>query len=261
MPSTYAHYRFGAEALPKLSPEIRTVAERFRTLFDVGLHGPDFFFYYSPLRHTKTGGLGSVYHRMSGDEFFRSCARKLRLEPSEAGWAYLLGVLGHFCLDSVCHPYVRQWNDTGRAGHVEIETEFDRYLLELDGKCPAHTQDLSGHMRLGPGGCETVAGFYPQAAPSGVRRGLGHMAFATKALAAPEGLRRRIVEKAVGLAGKETGQLLMGPATNPRCAWAGPELLPLYRKALEKFPSMAQALANHIARGTPLPQDFAPCFG
>ncbi len=43
MPSTYAHYRMGAALLPMLPADVRRVIQRFRRLFDVGLHGPDIF--------------------------------------------------------------------------------------------------------------------------------------------------------------------------------------------------------------------------
>ena len=261
MPSNYAHYRFGAQALPELPPEVRRTVNRFRDLYDVGLHGPDLFFYYNPLVSTKTGALGSAYHRLSGGEFFGRCARRLRLEPSEAGSAYLYGVLGHYCLDSLCHPQVKLWHDTGRAGHVEIEVELDRYLLELDGKTPAHTQDLSAHLHLGPGGWETIAAFYPPAKPGQIRLALGNRIRVTRLLAAPDGPRRRIVEKGMGLAGPGNAQMLMLDQANPHCDWAPGELMPLYDQALANFPEMARELYSHLTRGTPLGALFTEPFG
>ena len=51
MPSTYAHYRFGVAMLPGLPGDVRRTIGRFRRLFDVGLHGPDIFYFIS-----KTAG-------------------------------------------------------------------------------------------------------------------------------------------------------------------------------------------------------------
>ena len=103
MPANYAHYRFGKQLLSGMCPNDRRSIQRFRRLYDMGLHGPDIFFYYNPLIKTATGQLGGVFHAQSGQEFFaRVCAQA----GSEAGRVYLLGLLGHYCLDSVCHPYV-----------------------------------------------------------------------------------------------------------------------------------------------------------
>ena len=134
MPANYAHYRFGKQLLSGMCPNDRRSIQRFRRLYDMGLHGPDIFFYYNPLIKTATGQLGGVFHAQSGQEFFaRVCAQA----GSEAGRVYLLGLLGHYCLDSLCHPYVEKKDADGSARHVELESEFDRYLLEADGVAPA----------------------------------------------------------------------------------------------------------------------------
>ena len=79
MPANYAHYRFGKQLLSGMCPNDRRSIQRFRRLYDMGLHGPDIFFYYNPLIKTATGQLGGVFHAQSGQEFFaRVCA--------QAGW-------------------------------------------------------------------------------------------------------------------------------------------------------------------------------
>ena len=46
MPASYAHYRFGKLLLPNLPSDVRQTIQRFRRMYDLGLQGPDFFFYY-----------------------------------------------------------------------------------------------------------------------------------------------------------------------------------------------------------------------
>ena len=76
MPANYAHYRFGKQLLSGMCPNDRRSIQRFRRLYDMGLHGPDIFFYYNPLIKTATGQLGGVFHAQSGQEFFaRVCAQ------------------------------------------------------------------------------------------------------------------------------------------------------------------------------------------
>ena len=66
MPASYAHYRFGKLLLPSLPVHVRQTIQRFRRMYDMGLQGPDFFFYYNPFLHTATGELGRVFHRQTG---------------------------------------------------------------------------------------------------------------------------------------------------------------------------------------------------
>ena len=96
MPSSYAHYRFGLKALEFLPPEGKRAVRRFRSLYDVGLHGPDLFYFYALPMKGRVTALGSKFHGMTGEEFFSRVCKHLRLEPNEAAVAYLYGVLTHY---------------------------------------------------------------------------------------------------------------------------------------------------------------------
>ena len=78
MPSIYAHLRFGEDVLSRIPGKNSRLAGRFRQLYDVGLQGPDPFFYYNPLFHTATGQLGKKLHRQSGIVFFGNVVCELR---------------------------------------------------------------------------------------------------------------------------------------------------------------------------------------
>ena len=108
MPSGYAHYRFGTAFLPELPGDVRRTVQRFRGLYDMGLHGPDIFFYSGPLLKTNAGFLGIKFHEQTGRAFFSRVCRMTRMEKSEAGLSYLYGLLCHYCLDSVIHPFVAE---------------------------------------------------------------------------------------------------------------------------------------------------------
>ena len=49
MPAFYAHYRFGCDVLNQLPEDIRSICTAHRGLFDIGLHGPDIYFFYRPV--------------------------------------------------------------------------------------------------------------------------------------------------------------------------------------------------------------------
>lgn len=258
MPSSYAHYRFGQAVFPELPEDIRLSAQRFRQLYDVGLHGPDLFFFYQPLFHTKLGELGSAVHALSGREFFETAAARLRENPSEGATVYLFGVLGHYVLDSACHPLIRQIASEGAASHVELETEFDRWLLTQDGKEPPHTQNLGRHMKLTWGECVTVSECYPPATAYTIRRCLGIMSMTYWALAWKN---RELLQWVFSLGGQYGREMIMYPRPNHKCAQWNQPLSELFGQALERYPRMAAKLAALIQEQCPLDEDFDPIFG
>lgn len=260
MPSNYAHYRFGTQVLAGLPADVRRPIQRFRRLYDVGLHGPDLFLYYNPLAKTTAGTLAAKYHGQTGREYFTRACKRLKLEPTEAGLAYLYGVLAHYCLDSVCHPFVLAHSGDGFVTHTELETEFDRFLLSLDGKEPPHAYDNSPHMKLTRGECVTVSEFYPPSTPDNVYQSIRNMAFFTKTLAAPEGPKRSAVKKVLSLAGPAVCGLLMTTRPNRSCAALDEEMLELYDQALELFPKLVDQLMAHMTYNALLGDDFAASF-
>ena len=261
MPANYAHYRFGAAMLAAMPGDIRRTADRFRRLYDAGLHGPDIFFYYNPLWKTGTGSLGSRIHRQPGREIFGRICRNLRLEPSRAGEAYLYGLLCHYTLDSACHPFIVEQERLGLAEHIELETEFDRFLLDMDGKIPAEHQDISPHMRLAAGEWDTVARCYPGVTGKAVGTCLRHMVLATKALAIRGKTGRELLKKGMGLANWEYRGFVMTSGPNPHCDKLDKDLYECYRRAEERFPELLMELSAHLAYNAPLGADFSATFG
>lgn len=257
MPSHYAHYRFGVKALELLPPEAKRAVRRFRSLYDVGLHGPDIFFYHNIFFRDKVVALGKEYHRASGEDFFTPVCKHLRLEPSEAATAYLWGLLTHYCLDSMLHPLVLDETASGQIGHIELETEFDRYLMKLDGKPQPNVFDCSPHIRLTDGECDTAAAFYGNVSPGTVKRCVSGMANSVKLLAMPNGNFRRTVEKA---APGNLKQHFMSRMPNKNCAHLNEPMLVLFDQALAGFPAMAAALAAHMSHNAPLGQLFEASF-
>lgn len=137
MPSNYAHHHFGQRVWRGMPPWMRRYVQADRTLYEIGQHGPDILFYYGALRSNPVSAVGYETHEKQGREFFSHGARAWQ----EAGrppamLSYLLGVVCHFTLDAACHGYVEKKMQVSGRSHTEIETEFDRYLLEADGWDP-----------------------------------------------------------------------------------------------------------------------------
>ncbi len=244
MPSHYAHYRFGAQLLPTLPADVRRPIQRFRRLYDVGLHGPDLFFYYSPFHKTAIGSLGSKYHNLTGQEYFTRICKRLRLEPSEAASAYLYGLLAHFCLDSVCHPFVYQHTDEATRYHTELEAEFERYLLEKDHK--GYAYDFTPHMKLTPEECAIVADFYPPATPTQISQSVTNIARYSKILSVPEGAKRTAVKTVLSMASKSIQHIMIPSKPNPNCTELDEGLMKLYNQAIELYPKLLSQLHAHM---------------
>lgn len=261
MPGMYAHYRFGAAVLATMPADIRRSIQRFRRLYDVGLHGPDLFYNYYPIGSKTSSLLGVKYHEQTGRAFFSRACRSIRLERSEAAAAYLYGVLCHYVLDSTMHPFISLTAEQCGISTLQIETELDRYLLELDGKLPPNGQKLTQHLTLTDGECETVASFYPPATEKTVKNALRTTIAATRLMMNPQGLGGQLVKISVSLLGGPTQGLLMTATADPKCAHLDAPLLELYEEALIRFPDYLTQIQAHMTYNALLDQDFDRPFG
>lgn len=261
MPATYAHYRFGQQALAGLSPELQKTAKTYSRLYDAGLHGPDPLFYHSILRRDQLGALASRYHRIPGKELFEGICTRLRQAPEKPDVAYLFGLLTHYCLDSLCHPLIIRLDEEGRCPHSELETEFDRFLLTLDGEQTPHTRDLGAHLHPDNGELAVMARCFPPATAAQLGRCMRNMTWATRILCGKGLLPRGVLERIIPIAGETARQQLMPRTPSPRAKAFDEPLLQLYDQALERFPALAKQLEEHLYRRAPLGEDFAPIMG
>lgn len=255
MPANYAHYRFGKLALKALPPDARQCVQHFRRMYDVGLHGPDLFFYYNPFLKTAVGQLGRTFHMQTGQEFFSNACKAA---TSEAARAYLYGLLGHYCLDSVCHPYVQKIVDIGESSHVALESEFERYLLALDKEPSPHTYDMSKRFHLTRGECMSVAAFYPGTTGSNISQSIKSMSLFTKFFANPNRARTEMLVRR--FSPKYLDQLIPMEENEALAPYIR-ELKLLYDQALEQYPLLLSQLTAHMENETPLGADFSRNFG
>ena len=258
MPSSYAHYRFGTQIIPMMPADIRGPILRHRALFDMGLHGPDFLFYHHFLKKTPLFRLGSYYHEQSGQVFFTRCCEHLRQQSSEAAFAYLFGLLAHYCLDSQCHPLVYSMTDDTDLGHGELEAEFDRYLMTLDGIKKPHESNICRHIRLKQAQFSVVSQFYPEISPKNAAQCIRNMALAQQLLTIPHA--HGAIVAFTQLAGGNTAGKVMTVGPNPKCNRLNGKLLDLYEKAMAKFPSLQEQMNRHIAYNEPFGDGFAANF-
>ena len=254
MASFYAHYRFGKLLLPELPADVRQCVQRFRRVYDMGLQGPDIFFFYNPMMKNPVSQLGYSYHNTSGQPFFlRAC----KAADSEAALVYLYGLLAHYTLDSMVHPFVNRMVESGQAGHVPLEMEFDRYLMEMDGIVNPAAHSMKQQIRLTRGECLTVAAFYPPATGSHVSYAVKSMAFSRGFLAGGNREKREKLLKRIrpGLA-----EQFIPTQPVPEYTRMVSELLARFNRSLRLYPVLLEQLQNHMKKGEALGDEFAPSF-
>lgn len=129
MPNYYAHLRFGNRVLEGLSECVRLRIQDEYDAFVLGQYGPDPL-YFCKSKSARAWGK-RIHHRPVSEMMERLRVAVEQGVPNSAGYA--AGFLCHFALDSCCHGYLRQRAGAGGLRHVEIEAEFDRFLMERDG--------------------------------------------------------------------------------------------------------------------------------
>ena len=90
MPTTYAHYRLGDAVAKHLPASAKETVAAHRGLFDIGVHGPDIFFYHNPILKSDLVRLGEQMHHEAGKAFFSRAAAVVRKNDNkEAHKEYL----------------------------------------------------------------------------------------------------------------------------------------------------------------------------
>lgn len=143
MPGFTTHYLFGVKAYnDQPNNYLKHVISKYRWLYQLGLQGPDIFFYNIPiLRHRDYRNVGSYMHDHLVNAFFRTCLKEISgirsKQQREQAIAYYTGYLCHYVADSVCHPFVygRIQNEAESKGlgihglHAQLENDIDALLL------------------------------------------------------------------------------------------------------------------------------------
>ncbi len=142
MPGFTTHYLFGVNTYKALKNDsLKKMIFDHHAAYSLGLQGPDIFFYYLPSYAIHENNIGSVAHIEDTGKFLSYLLESRNLFPDKKeaaiAQAYITGFLGHYLLDSRCHPYVyARTHYTGRrpdyyGSHMNLETDIDRELLHF----------------------------------------------------------------------------------------------------------------------------------
>jgi len=144
MPAMITHYLFGVDLYRSTSiKNIKSIIYHNIGPYRLGLQGPDIFFYHPILMLLpKEKHIGSRMHETKVQAFFSAYLTLLEKLPSKdqtTAYAYLLGLLAHYTLDSSIHPYIYARCSTSKntssnqfsfGKHLELETYIDSILLK-----------------------------------------------------------------------------------------------------------------------------------
>lgn len=145
MPALIAHHVFGQDAVAKI-PEGLVEGQEELLAFLLGNQGPDPCFTRvlgKPSTTAAVRRLGKEMHssRISEALFTaRNAISHLPVSDSRVGRAFVLGLVGHYALDSIAHPLVyagqkelaalgNDLADAERELHGLIESELDTWIL------------------------------------------------------------------------------------------------------------------------------------
>lgn len=263
MPAIYAHYRFGCDVIKNTPPHIKSLIMKHRSLFDIGLHGPDLLFYYRPLFSNPVNRIGFSIHDKKGRVFFEQAAEVVNTTSNKVpSLAYLYGSLCHFALDSMCHPYIEDKSANDSVSHTCIESSFDLALMQKDSFTPArHT--ICSYINPNMNNAKIISQFYASVKPKEILKAQHSFVSYNRFLYTASWYQRGIALSAFKLTGNyDDMQGLLLPKNPPReCIDSTNQLLRLYDFALIKAANLFGEMDVYLKDGKKLSTLFDHTYG
>ncbi len=264
MPCIYTHESFGKEISGQLPEHLRSIIRHHPKEFHAGLQGPDFLFFYLPMMKLRTNRLGYWLHSQPINQYLNRLMPILKKEGTDSGvYAYTLGFLCHFMLDSEAHTYVIPQSKKPGYSHLAIENEFDRYLMKKDG----HVAITYPVWKLIDDSEEVVRAitlaYRPyHLTPQKIARSLRGMRFYKRLLSSGKSLKRLLIRTAMRLStiyDEIEGHMLdlrpkkYAPQTN-QSLWS------IYHRTIPMTIDILQDFHESVTKGKPLNERFASTF-
>ena len=262
MPAFYAHYRFGARVSGRLDGEIRKIITKYHAQFAIGLQGPDLFFFYRPWSSNEVSAYGYHLHEISAYPFFEHGVSVVKEKGRDSReYAYLLGFICHFILDSECHPYVAQMIEETGVPHLEIEEEFEKKLLRMDGKDP-FAYRLEKLVPTDDDTAAAAAAFYEKADQSTVHQALRDLKMVKRLFTAPGKLEQHAINSVMKLLGKYDNWkgLMNQHQDNEKCLGSNEGLMRRFDRAVPLAVKMMECFDESLQTGSPLDLRFDRTF-
>ena len=197
--------------------------------------------------------LGNKEHRESVQILLDYAADVIKEEENKAPYyAYMYGVICHFCLDAYCHGFVNgNVADYGIAHNLQ-EAEFDRYLMELDGYNPLKFKPANT-LKNEDDAENVIAKVSPELTPRIVRAAIRRMRKWLNFYIAPHKITRGIIYGAMWITGnyKSKNGMIMKYKKQESCTEIVDELMRLYEKSLNLAYLVITDYADNVEGGLP----------
>lgn len=246
MPTTYAHDLFGRLVCRELPGDLQNLIRQHQMMYRIGLQGPDILFYYHFYKKNGINQLGTLLHEQKATPFFERCRALADGDPETA--AYVLGFLCHYMLDSTCHPYIAEYMAKSGAAHDELETEFDRLLMEKTGRNPCSFHPAAS-LRLSGAQAEKIAEVIGASiSEEEIRSSVGSLRFLTGLVVCKSRGKYRVFDAIMGAAGISSFRgHLMGPDKSRRCEEGVQGLYALMKTAVPETAALAEEYLSEIS--------------
>lgn len=135
MPDILTHVAGVENALKKIdTPWSRQILMETGPL-RTGAQGPDIFFYYKVYPWKKDPEnyrqLGYELHHKNTAKFLLTCLEHVKHQPSYEHRAFVLGFIGHYIIDTYCHPFIFYFSG-GIDESIRAEKKFTYYHKSLE---------------------------------------------------------------------------------------------------------------------------------
>ena len=258
MPALYAHNRFGGDVIRQMDKELQKILKKYYTQFRIGMQGPDPFFFYRPIIHTHVSKCAGDMHNEKAKAFFEKAVKVIEKKGRNSReYAYILGFICHFALDSECHPYVEEMVEDIGVGHMEIEGEFDKYLLRTDGK-DALAYPIGKYIPTDDMTVETIYHFFPILKRAEIKESLKTYRLVKNVFTAPSRWKQCIINLLLKIAGvyKKYYGLMHSYDDNPKCQKTNQGLENRYNQAILVATELIQSYYRIIRENVPLSERF-----
>lgn len=258
MPALYAHDRFGTLVTREARGDLKRIILKYNPSFRTGLQGPDPFFFYKAYGGNRVRRYGTYLHSVSAMPFFRHAVTVIRETGRDSSeYAYLLGYVCHFILDSECHPCVAESMKATGAAHLQIESEFEKYLLRMENHDP-FSYPLADMIIADETVAASMDPFYPSVTRDEMLSSLRWYKFVKWLFSAKSAPRQDITNAILRLAGKydDLKGLMHDRQDIPQCSKSNQELLRLFEQAVPLAADLIEKLDCSIQTGARLPDRF-----
>lgn len=218
----------------------------------------DFLFFYHPLWKNAVSQVGYRTHEESAKgllEHARDIIREKGMDSPE--YAYVLGLICHFSLDSECHPFVAAEIERTGVGHIEIESELEKYLMRKDGENPL-AYPVGKTFPTDHETAEVMAQFYEGITAKYAEKSLKAMRMYKCILTAPRPFKRTALMLGMRLSGQY--ELLQGhllhPKDNPKCRESVLGLAARLENAVDVAEKLIEEFTESVECGTELGERF-----